>query len=85
MFLCTILGSYISGVQGCDVTVEAAVFILMSSLHPLSGPGRVLSNSLGSFHVLVTPSSLSLMNLTLEAFNLLHVFVQKYLLLAIFI
>ena len=36
VFLCTILGSYISGVQGCDVTSEAAVFILMSSFHPLS-------------------------------------------------
>lgn len=46
MFLCTILGIYISAVQGCDVTSEAAVFILMSSLHPLSGHGILLSNSL---------------------------------------
>lgn len=38
VFLCTILGGYISGVQGCDVTSEAAVFILMSSFHPLSEP-----------------------------------------------
>ena len=46
MFLCSILGSYISGVQDRDVTSEAAVFILMSSLHPLAGVGRVLSNGL---------------------------------------
>lgn len=43
--LSAILGSYVSAVQDCDVNPEAAVFILMSSLHPLTGAGRVLSNS----------------------------------------